>query len=116
MFLKYMWRHACRASAHVVTISEYCRRDLESHYPAVAGKCSVVYNPVETKVSDMPVEALTEKYGIRDGNYFYCVSSMLPHKNLGTLLEVMALRRRKGEERTLVISGVGGDKTAALRR
>lgn len=112
MFLKYMWRHACRASAHVVTISEYCRRDLESHYPAVAGKCSVVYNPVETKVSDMPVEALTEKYGIRDGNYFYCVSSMLPHKNLGTLLEVMALRKRKGEERPLVISGVGGDKTA----
>ena len=46
------------------------------------------------------------------GNYFYCVSSMLPHKNLGTLLEVMALRKRKGEERPLVISGVGGDKTA----
>ncbi len=112
LFLKYMWKHACKASAHVVTISEYCKGDLESHYSVVRGKCSVIYNPVETKASGMSAEVLTEKYGIREEGYFYCVSSMLPHKNLETLLEAMALRKCGGEERPLVISGVGGDKTA----
>lgn len=112
IFFKYMWKHACKASAHVVTISEYCKSDLENHYPVVTEKCSVIYNPVESKESELPVEILEKKYGIRKDNYFYCVSSMLPHKNLETLLETMALRKSRGEESPLVISGVGGDKTA----
>lgn len=112
VFLRCMWRHACRASAHVVISSEYCKRDLESHYQGVAEKCSVIYDPVETKASGMSVEPLKEKYGIGDSDYFYCVSSMLPHKNLETLLEVMAVRKRRGDAIPLVLSGVGGDKAA----
>lgn len=119
MFLKYMWKHACRASAHVVTISEYCRRDLALHYPVSAEKCSAIYNPVETRESGMPAELLERKYGIRENDYFYCVSSMLPHKNLETLLRVMALRKKRGDGVPLVLSGVGGERSAfeaAVRR
>lgn len=112
LFLKYMWKHACKASVRVVTISEYCRRDLELHYPVSAKKCSVIYNPVETKASGMSAEILEKKYGIQGNDYFYCVSSMLPHKNLETLLEVMAFRKRRGDMTPLVLSGVGGSKTA----
>lgn len=111
-FLKYMWGYACKASVHVVTISEYCRKDMERHYPVVADKCSVIYDPVETGESGMSAESLTEKYGIRENGYFYCVSSMLPHKNLETLLETMAIRKRRGDAMPLVLSGVGGDKAA----
>lgn len=119
MFLKYMWKHACRASAHVVTISEYCRRDLAVHYPVSAEKCSAIYDPVETRESGMSAELLERKYGIRENDYFYCVSSMLPHKNLETLLRVMALRKKRGDGVPLVLSGVGGERTAfeaAVRR
>lgn len=119
MFLKYMWKHACRASAHVVTISEYCRRDLALHYPVSAEKCSAIYDPVETRESGMPAELLESKYGIRENDYFYCVSSMLPHKNLETLLRVMALRKKRGDGVPLVLSGVGGERSAfeaAVRR
>lgn len=112
MFLKYMWRHTCKASDYVVTISEFCRKDLELHYPASAKKCTVIYNPVETKPSGMSVELLKDKYGIREKDYFYCVSSMLPHKNLETLLDAMRLRKRRGDLVPLVLSGVGGDKSA----
>lgn len=112
MFLKCMWKHTCKASAQVVTISEYCRRDLERHYPMVAKRCSVIYDPVETRTSRMSVESLTKKYGIKGNDYFYCVSSMLPHKNLETLLEVMAFRKHRGDKIPLVLSGVGGDKAA----
>ncbi|MDE5950554.1 MAG: glycosyltransferase family 4 protein, partial [Acetatifactor sp.] len=112
LFLKYMWKHACKASTQVVTISEYCRRDLELHYPGSEKKCSVIYDPVETKASGMSAEILEKKYGIRGNDYFYCVSSMLPHKNLETLLEVMAFRKCRGDMTPLVLSGVGGSKAA----
>lgn len=112
MFLKHMWRHACKASSRIVTISDYCRRDLVSHYPAAAQKCSVIYNPIETKASGLSATVLEEKYGIQANGYFYCVSSMLPHKNLDTLLKVMALRKREGDDMPLVLSGVGGDCAA----
>ncbi|MCM1118652.1 MAG: glycosyltransferase family 4 protein [bacterium] len=112
LFLKYMWKHTCRASAYVITGSEYCRKDLELHYPVAAKKSSVIYDPVETNESRMSVESIREKYKICENNYFYCVSSLLPHKNLQTLLDVMACRKHAGHAIPLVLSGVGGDKTA----
>ena len=45
---------------------------------------------------------------MEQGQYDYCVSSMLPHKNLTTLLRTVELRRRQGKPCTLVLSGVGG--------
>lgn len=109
LFLRYMWKHACKASSQVITISEYCKKDLIEHYPTVEKKCSVIYNPVETKNSELSAAVLKEKYGILANEYLYCVSSMLPHKNLETLLKVMALRKRRGDVIPLVLSGVGGD-------
>lgn len=60
----------------------------------------------------MAPELLTEKYGIEPGKYFYCVSSMLPHKNLDTILRMMAAlkKQKKLQEIPLVISGVGGQE------
>jgi len=111
MFQKGMWWYACRSSNRVFTISEYCRRDLIAHYPAAEGKSQVIYNPVVTCDSGLPPEFLQEKYHIEKNGYFYCVSSMLPHKNLLTLLKAIALRKREGSDVPLVLSGVGGEKT-----
>ncbi len=111
-FLKFMWRHTCVSSDRVITISEYCRRDLIAHYPMVEGKSRVICVPVETSPSEMPPSVIEEKYHIKKDNYFYCVSSMLPHKNLDTLLKVMAARKQQGSDIPLVLSGVGGQREA----
>ncbi len=110
LFLKGMWRHTCHTSRKIVTISQYCRRDLAEHYPDAEGKSTVIYNPVETVPSGMPASEIEEKYHIKKGQYFYCVSSMLPHKNLATLLKVMAVRKEQGSVIPLLLSGVGGNK------
>lgn len=110
LFLKAMWRHTCHTSRRVITISQYCRRDLAEHYPVVEGKSTVIYNPVETAPSELPVSEIEKKYHLKKGQYFYCVSSMLPHKNLETLLKVMAVRKGQGKGTPLVLSGVGGEK------
>ena len=80
-----------------------------AHYPFVQGRVTTIYNPVLTKKSDIEIEALESKYGIKKNAYFYCVSSMLPHKNLTTVFKVMQKRKQQGlTEQKLVLSGVGG--------
>lgn len=119
IFLKYAWKHTCKTSAWVVTISDFCKEDLIAHYPFVKDKVSTVYNPIVSNESDYDFGKIAEKYDIEKEAYFYCVSSMLPHKNLGTLLKVMmSLKNRKNkigkELPKLVISGVGGNKEQLL--
>lgn len=110
MFQKTMWRRTCKTSDRVVTISEYGQKDLAAHYPAVADKCTVIYNPIETNPSNLSPSYIEEKYHITKGGYLYCVSSMLPHKNLVTVLKAMKILKQEGEAMPLVLSGVGGRK------
>lgn len=119
LFLKHKWKYACRTSAQVVTISDFCRRDLIRHYPFAADKIQVIYDPVTASGRTASFETVGKKYGIHAGEYFYCVSSMLPHKNLSTLLQVIAELKRAGEVPRLVLSGVGGQQAefaAALKK
>ena len=105
LFLKYEWRHTCRAAARIVTISDYCREDLIAHYPYARDKVGTIYNPVISEESRLDASYVS-KYGVDPGEYFYCVSSMLPHKNLETLLKAAAAWEKDVK---LVLSGVGGN-------
>ncbi len=105
LFLKYEWRHTCRAAARIVTISDYCREDLIAHYPYARDKVETIYNPVISEESRLDASYVS-KYGVDPGEYFYCVSSMLPHKNLETLLKAAAAWEKDVK---LVLSGVGGN-------
>lgn len=103
-FLKYSWKYTCKSSDRVVTISNYCKEDIISNYPVAKQKTTTIYNPIITEEAQIDFVTLAEKYCIQQGEYFYCVSSLLPHKNVDTVLKV--LREWKGNEK-LVLSGVG---------
>ena len=117
-FVKRKWKKACDDSRAVVTISKYSMEDIIKNYPQVEGKISLIYDPIflsekareATLDKDSDFEPIAKKYGIEKNKYYYTVSSMLPHKNLNTLIEVMKIL--KGEKRgyKLVVSGVGGDR------
>lgn len=104
-FLKYEWRHTCRAAKKIVTISNYCKEDLIARYPYARDKVETIYNPVISEASHLDASYVS-KYGVKPGEYFYCVSSMLPHKNLETLLKAAA---KWAKDVKLVLSGVGGN-------
>lgn len=118
IFAKRSWKKACKESAMVVTISEYCRKDIEKYYPNAKDKTVVIYDAIvvdqnETSKDSKDIFAeIEEKYGIKEREYFYTVSSMMPHKNLDTLLKLMKNYKEKGEYPNvkLVVSGVGGHK------
>ena len=110
LFLKYAWRKTCHTSKKVVAISDFVKEDIAKQYPFAAEKLVTIYDPILSRQSDLPFSQIADKFGLKQGKYFYCVSSMLPHKNLSTVLKMMQLRKQRGEtEEKLVLSGVGGN-------
>ncbi len=103
-FLNVSWKRTIRTSAVLVLISDAVKKDLARYFPYAKEKAVTIYNPVVTRPSGLSADVVEKKYGIRRMEYFYCVSSMLPHKNLDTILR--AVRDLPGT--CLVISGVGG--------
>ncbi len=130
MFLRYEWRHACRRGRRILTDSEFCRRDLERHFPWARNRLQVMYVPIPDRRHGLDRENLEEEplragdmrteesqelrpqiLALAEQEYDYCVSSLLPHKNLDTLLQAVRRMCLQGiwGERRLVISGVGGN-------
>lgn len=109
-FLRRSWRYTCRTSSVVVTISDYCKEDLIKHYPFAKDRFRTIYDPIITENAAIETGTLMQKYRIEPGKYYYCVSSLLPHKNLNTILKVMAVLKKEGDETRLVLSGVGGEQ------
>ena len=105
-FFCFMWWYGSHTSSVIVTDSEYGREDMIRRYPASKGKCRCIYVPVLESLEKMDFAMLEEKYQIQRENYYYCVSSLLPHKNLETILKTFHAHPDLG---TLVLSGVGGD-------
>ena len=109
-FLKRKWKYASEEADRIVAISNFTKRDIIENYKAASDKVITIYNPVITGES-APISELS-KWGLKAEDYYYCVSSLLPHKNLYTLIDTFAYRKKKGHEEILVISGVGGESVA----
>lgn len=110
VFYKYAWRYTCKTAQRIVTASDFCRQDLLQHFPFAKGKVMTIYAPIVSEPSEIDFAPVGEKYGIEDGQYYYCVSSLLPHKNLKTILKAAAVLKSRSESFRLVLSGVGGDE------
>lgn len=115
LFLRYEWRHACKKASRILTDSDFCRQDLARHYAGIQDRARLMYVPIPEQKYDWEQAgtALRPQIKALAGNeYYYCVSSLLPHKNLDTLLRTV--ERMRGQEvwgkRLLVISGVGGNQ------
>ncbi len=116
LFLRYMWWFACKSSQRILTDSKFCEQDLKKRYPFAAERIKTMYVPIISQETTCEFDIIGKKYGICEGEYYYCVSSLLPHKNLDTLLRVIAQQKEKGIPMPLVISGVGGDKEKFIAR
>lgn len=118
LYSKLLW-HANRInSAFTVCISQFVLNDLEKTYHFKKDRMQVIYNPVSvsqlSKERDGVIFAkLVERYKISDQEYFYTVGQMIPHKNMETLLKIMAKIRNENRNlpQRLLISGISGNAT-----
>ena len=110
IFFRRSWKNTCKNAAHVITISDYCKDEIIKFYPKCNDRITRIYDPVDIQIpgeeDKETVEQVTNKYGVKFGAYDYCVSSLLPHKNLDTLLKMKSQYREDAVP--LLISGVGG--------
>ncbi len=94
---------------HIITVSEFSRRDIIDWSGVSENKVSVVYNGVPEQFR--PVEDETEledvraRYGL-PRRFVLAVGSTEPRKNIRTAIEAFALIRRVRPELSLAVTGV----------
>ena len=116
LWMKMCWANTVRTSAHVVGISEYVRNDILSRYHVSANRVSVIYDPVIIQEDDVAPLAKLAEFGAEAGNYYYLVSSLLPHKNIETAIRALGELKKANDPAyaPFFISGVGSRDPEAL--
>lgn len=110
--LRFFLGRAVKSSAHLIAISESCKRDLMRVYQVPESKISVVYSGCDNTVFNASVAApeqlaaLQSKCGLWRP-YIFHHGMMQPRKNLKRLMEAWAqvLARRPELELDLVLAG-----------
>lgn len=116
-YSKICWIASCLNSKKIVAISQWVKDDIVEKYHVKPEKIEVIYNSVNIEDGECNIQVLKKKYGI-NGEFYYTVSQMIPHKNLKTLIEVMdrIVHQRIDLPHTLVISGINGNATEEVQR
>ena len=116
IWFKLGWKTALKNSDVTVAISDYTKADLEKNFKKY-NKIVRIYNPIVLNDStQIPFEQIKNEYNIEKDNYYYTVCSLLKHKNLITLINVMEkiVSKNINIPNKLVISGVGGSQKEEL--
>jgi glycosyltransferase involved in cell wall biosynthesis len=114
MQLRLTVRRTARRAAHIITVSEYSRRDISKTYGIAPKRITVTpeaapphFKPV---ADETELEKTRERYGI-SANYLLSLGSIQPRKNLKRLIEAYSrLRTARSASRLpqLVIAGKRG--------
>lgn len=121
-YSKLIWMADRINSVYTICISQYVMDDLEKMYHFRKDKMQVIYNPVS--ITLLPPEEderifsdIKNQWNIADRDYYYTVGQLIPHKNIETLLKVMAKihdgkKKEDGKRllsKKLLISGIKGN-------
>ncbi|MCA1594639.1 MAG: glycosyltransferase family 4 protein, partial [Acidobacteria bacterium] len=102
MQLRLTVRRTARAAAHIITPSEFTRRDIVNTYAIRPERVSVIKlaaSPTFKPANPEEVERARRRYGI-EGEYILAVGSIQPRKNLARLIGAYAdLRRERSSDK-----------------
>jgi glycosyltransferase involved in cell wall biosynthesis len=107
-FYKHYTPDFIRKARRIITVSSFSRSDLIKQYPFAKDKTEVVYNAADPSfrpLSWAEKEAWKEHY-TEGREYFLCVGSVHPRKNLINLLKAFSgFKKRQKTNMQLVIAG-----------
>jgi glycosyltransferase involved in cell wall biosynthesis len=83
-----------RRSAHVLTVSEFSRRELAAVWGIARGRVTVLPEGAEHVLREPADVSVLEREGLAPDGFVLAVGNLTPHKNLGTLLRAAALGGR----------------------
>jgi len=104
--LRYFVTRSAKRADHIITVSEFSKRQIVEILGIPESKVTVTYNAVKQRVSvPRPFEDVSKHYGVREP-YILALSSFSPHKNMASLVKAFAMLRQRGfQELQLVLAG-----------
>ncbi len=117
IWFKFALKKYYNVADKIIAISEFGKKDIIEKLKPLIDKVEVIYNPIILNTDDInEKEEKLEKFGLKKNSYYYTVSSLLPHKNLITLLKMIKIFKERNKDKKLVISGVGGKDKEKLEK
>lgn len=115
---RWLWRRSGHWADHVITISEYSKREIIRHFDIAPEKISVTPLGVDeryfTRMEAASVAEVLLRLGLQR-RFFMFLGTLQPRKNLGRVLDAhAALRPEMQEEFPLVVVGRAGWESEAL--
>jgi glycosyltransferase involved in cell wall biosynthesis len=104
-----------KSADHIVTVSEYSRRDIIEHLGVDERRVTNTYQAVDVpaRVADLPLDAVAKfveaTFGLELGNYYLFYGSIEPKKNVSRMIDAYARSRSKVP---LVIASASGWQNA----
>ncbi len=108
-WLNMAWKNSVRNARKIVAISEFVKQDIISKLHVNKDQIEVIYNPIYLDPDISDFRLMQKKWGIDPKQYFYTVSSLLPHKNTKVIIELLSLVKSQNLTTfpsKLVISGI----------
>lgn len=103
---KYRLPLVFRCAKKLIAMSENTKKDIIRHYGISESAIEVVYEAIDAEHFKPPAAkekaGILDKYALIDGRYFLYVGSVLPSKNIETLIDAFGAI---GKDYTLVIAG-----------
>lgn len=104
-----------RSASSVMTVSRYSLGEvaawLNTH--GVKREIGLAFNAISTRVAPDP--SVIDRLGLRQGEFFFCLSNPKPHKNVQMLLAAHSAARAKGPSLPLVVNLPGKHQEGILR-
>lgn len=100
-------RHAALGAQHIITVSEYSKRDIMDYFRLPPEHISVTAEAVDalsTPPDDAKVEQTLKRYSIKSPYLLY-VGNAYPHKNLELLIPMMQQLKQQGSKLRCVFVG-----------
>jgi glycosyltransferase involved in cell wall biosynthesis len=107
-----LWRRSAQWASHVVTISEYSKQEIETHFGLAADDISVIPLGVDERwfhpLAPKALQDTLRKHGLPE-NYFLFVGTLQPRKNISRVIDAhRSLPQAIRNEAPLVIVGRAG--------
>lgn len=109
---KMVMRHAALSSSHVITVSEFSKKDICEYYGLPESRVSVTYEAAhaypstQTRTPEQEREMVMQSFGVSKPFVLY-VGNAYPHKNVEVLLDVAQKAKQNGAAPTWQILLVG---------
>ena len=108
IYLKHFFPRYASGATRIATVSEFSKKDISEKYKIDASKIDVVYNGASKIYSPVSEDEKqkTKKEFTAGADYFICVGSMHPRKNIARLLQAFdEMKKTSANKLKLVLVG-----------